>query len=193
MDEVVVHSALESLASLVPLTTTEKEAWTAAAHVLVVPARAAVGRPDEPCTRLTFVNSGLLRVFFLTEEAERNCRFLPEGSWYTDFESFTNGTPSREHLQALEDSEVVQIEKAELERLYREHSNLERVGRLLTEQALLEIHRRNQMLTLETPEARYERLCAEAPDLINRVPQYHLASFLNLRPESLSRIRRRRS
>ncbi len=94
------------------------------ARVQSVPAKAPLGRLGEPCTRLTFVNSGLLRVSFLTE-----------GSWYTDFESFSTGGPSREHLQALEDSEVVQVEKADLERLYQHHPNLERVGRLLTETA----------------------------------------------------------
>ena len=189
----MVHDALSSLKALLPLTDAEQTAWLAVARVQSVPAKAPLGRLGEPCTRLTFVNSGLLRVYFLTEESERTCRFLPEGSWYTDFESFSTGAPSREHLQALEDSEVVQVEKADLERLYQHHPNLERVGRLLTENALLEIHRRNQMLTLESPEARYERLCAESPELVNRVPQYYLASFLNLRPESLSRIRKRRS
>jgi CRP-like cAMP-binding protein len=138
------------------------------------------------------VNSGLLRVYFNTEASERTCRFLPEGSWYTDFESFATGAPSREHLQALEDSEVVQVDKASLEKLYRQHPNLERAGRLLTESALLEIHHRSQMLTLESPESRYERLCEESPGLVNRVPQYYLASYLNIRPESLSRIRKRR-
>jgi CRP-like cAMP-binding protein len=131
-------------------------------------------------------------VYFLAEASERTCRFLPEGSWYTDFESFATGGPSREYVQALEASEVVQIEKSDLEKLYREYPNLERAGRLLTESALVGIHQRNQMLTLESPELRYERLCEESPSLVNRLPQYYLASYLNIRPESLSRIRKRR-
>ena len=173
------------------MTVSEQEALTSVSRVHLIRAKAMLGKLDEPCTRLTFVNVGLLRVFFLTEESERTCRFLPEGSWYTDFESFSSGRPSREHLQALEDSEVVQIEKADLERLYFDYPNLERAGRLLTEGALLEIHRRTQMLTLESAEDRYERLRAESPELVNRIPQYYLASFLNIRPESLSRIRKR--
>ncbi|MEI8093731.1 MAG: cyclic nucleotide-binding domain-containing protein [Spirochaetales bacterium] len=120
----MVHDALSSLKALLPLTDAEQAAWPAVARVQSVPAKAPLGRLGEPCTRLTFVNSGLLRVSFLTE-----------GSWYTDFESFSTGGPSREHLQALEDSEVVQVEKADLERLYQHHPNLERVGRLLTETA----------------------------------------------------------
>ncbi len=119
----MVHDALSSLKALLPLTDAEQTAWLAVARVQSVPAKAPLGRLGEPCTRLTFVNSGLLRVFFLTEDAERTCRFLPEGSWYTDFESFSTGAPSREHLQALEDSEVVQVEKADLERLYQHHPN----------------------------------------------------------------------
>jgi CRP-like cAMP-binding protein len=184
--------SLDQLRSLVVLSEPEQRAWLAVARVLNVPAKASLGTHDVPCTRLTFVNSGLLRVYFLAEASERTCRFLPEGSWYTDFESFATGGPSREYVQALEASEVVQIEKSDLEKLYREYPNLERAGRLLTESALVGIHQRNQMLTLESPELRYERLCEESPSLVNRLPQYYLASYLNIRPESLSRIRKRR-
>lgn len=185
--------ALDRMHTLVPLGDAERAAWTAVARVQRLPARARIGRAGETCTRITFVNSGLLRVYFLADGAERTCRFLTEGSWYTDFESLMTGAPSRERVQAIEPSEVVHVEKADLERLYQGFPSLERAGRLLTEEALRAIHLRNQMLTLETPADRYERICAEDPALVNRVPQYLLASYLHLRPESLSRIRRRRS
>lgn len=80
--------------------------------------------------------------------------------------------------------------KADLDALYRDHPRFERLGRILTEEALLAIHRRNQMLTLETPRLRYERLREEFPLLIQGIPQYVLASSFNIRPESLSRLRR---
>ena len=183
---------LGQIQALGHLTSADERAFLAVCRVRPLATKDFVSRAGEVCDALTFVNSGLLRIFFHAEAQERTCRFLPENSWYTDFESFSRGTPSLENLQALEDSEVVQIRKADLDQLYRDHPNLERVGRLLTEQALLEIHQRNRMLTLDTPEVRYDRLCSESPALVNRIPQYYLASYLNIRPESLSRIRKRR-
>ena len=184
-------SVLDYLQNLAPLSDAERGALGLAFRVTTLSPRAMVQRAGQPCTQLTFVNRGLLRVYFEDEAQERTCRFLPEDSWYTDFESFSGGTPSLENLEALEDSEVARIGKPDLDSLYREFPGLERLGRLLTEQALVGIHQRNRMLTLETPELRYERLRAESPDLLQRVPQYLLASYLNIRPESLSRIRNR--
>ena len=119
----MAFTVLDHLQTLTPLGEAERQAVQDVCRIRQCDAKTLVQRAGEPCTQLTFVNRGLLRVYFVTEDHERTCRFLPEDCWYTDFESFSSGAPSLEYLETLEPTEITLISKSDLDRLYRQFPN----------------------------------------------------------------------
>ncbi len=148
-------------------------------------------RAGEVCRTITFVQSGCLRLFYNADGVENTVQFFCENTWHTDFLSYLTGQPTIENTQALEPCDVIQFSRVELEQLYLRYPSFERLGRISAENAFVSLAARNTMLTNQTPEARYRQLCHDRPELLRRVPQYHIASFLGIKPETLSRIRRR--
>ena len=94
-------------------------------------------------------------------------------------------------MQALEPCEVVQIKKADLYKLYDTHPVFDRVGRVMAENAFQSISMLNKMLTNEEPEQRYLNLLKQRSELVEKIPQHYIASYLGIQPQSLSRIRKR--
>lgn len=186
-----IDESLLSIRTILPMNADEERAFREICHVRAIRKKEFVFREGDVPSRLYFVVRGLLHVFFTAKDDLKICRFFSGGEWYTDFAGYEKGERTSENFQALEDSELIQIQKKELEGVYRRYPNLERAGRVLAERALTGIHERNKMLTLEDPEVRYLRLLDEKPGLIERIPQYYLASYLNIKPESLSRIKKR--
>jgi CRP/FNR family transcriptional regulator, anaerobic regulatory protein len=143
------------------------------------------------CDHITFVNSGCLRLFYNVDGAENTIQFFFGDSWYTDYASLLTGQPTIENLQALQESEVVQFKKYDLYKLFDSMPVFEKVGRIFAENAYLAISQLNQMKTNEEPEIRYLNLLKTRPELVQQIPQHYIASYLGIKPETLSRIRKR--
>ncbi len=141
-----------------------------------------------------FVHKGLLRYYFNDpndDGQERTGQFFDEGIVVTDAESFLARVPAEQNFEALEKSSIVVLPRAVLEAGYDEDHAIERFGRLMLQEALIGSQRRaGRLLTLQ-PEDRYRRFIETRPEVARRVPQYLVASYLGLTPESLSRIRGR--
>ncbi|MEO0387609.1 MAG: Crp/Fnr family transcriptional regulator [Pseudomonadota bacterium] len=141
-----------------------------------------------------FVHRGLLRYYFNDPGAngqERTGQFFDAGIVVTDAESFLARRPAEQNFEALEKSSIVALPRATLNAGYDADHAIERFGRLMLEEALVGSQRRaGRLLTLQ-PEERYRRFVETRPEVARRVPQYLIASYLGLTPESLSRIRRR--
>ena len=141
-----------------------------------------------------FVHQGLLRYYFNDPNdggQERTGQFFDEGIVVTDAESFLARVPAEQNFEALEASSIVVLPRTVLNAGYDADHAIERFGRLMLEEALIGSQRRaSRLLTLQ-PEDRYRRFVETRPEVARRVPQYLIASYLGLTPESLSRIRRR--
>ncbi|MFQ6554193.1 Crp/Fnr family transcriptional regulator [Aestuariibius insulae] len=141
-----------------------------------------------------FVHQGLLCYYFNDPnegDKERTGQFFDEGFVVTDAESFLTRVPAEQNFEALETSSIVVLPRAVLQSGYDEDHAIERFGRLMLQEALIGSQRRaSRLLTLQ-PEERYRRFIETRPEVARRVPQYLIASYLGLTPESLSRIRRR--
>jgi CRP-like cAMP-binding protein len=142
---------------------------------------------------LYFVDFGLLRYYYIDGQTgeERTGQFFDAGSIYTDVKSFVTEAPSRQFIQALEPSAVLCIPRLVIYDLYDREQALERFGRLMIERALIGSQQRTSEFMSQSVEQRYLELTKERPDLVQRIPQYILASYLGITPEALSRIRRR--
>jgi CRP-like cAMP-binding protein len=148
-------------------------------------------RSGQNCRNIYFINKGCIRYFYLVDGEEKTAQFFFENAWYTDYESFLTGDPSENFVDALEDTELLCLEKSNLEKLYSSIPKFERFGRIVAENAYLGIRYRTKTLTNLTAEERYLKLIKERPKVFDRVPQYYIASYLNIKPQSLSRIRKK--
>ena len=115
--------------------------------------------------------------------------FFFENSFATDFASFYGNKPSLLNLACQEDTITSEIKKEDLDNLYRQNINFSEIGRITAEYAFLLIEDRMRLLHTESLETKYQWMMDNFPLVFQRVPQYHIASFLGVKPQSLSRIR----
>jgi CRP-like cAMP-binding protein len=139
-----------------------------------------------------FLASGLARFFFLNQQGQEvTSDFYFAPGFITSVTSFVNQAPSRFTIQTLLPVEALAISRNDLLDLYDKHPQLERMGRILTEQAYSEAEKHLLSLLNDAPKERYLRLLKEYPQYIQHIPLQYLASYLGITPESLSRIRKR--
>lgn len=150
-------------------------------------------KPGQVCNYISFVNYGLIRSFFLVDGKEVVYHFSREECYYSDYESFLSRQPSQLYGEALEDTETVDISYEGLQMLYAGYPECERAGRLVAESLFVILSERNTSFLLQTPEQRYKKFMENFAGIVNRVPQYMIASYLGITPEALSRIRARMS
>lgn len=113
------------------------------------------------------------------------------GEFVGDYISMCNGTPSQVTIEAMCNAETVLVPGGRLEAFYSTDAARERLGRTFAEHMLAEVYERLLDRYAASPQQRYEALLARCPDLLQLVPLRELASYLGVRPETLSRIRRR--
>jgi CRP-like cAMP-binding protein len=145
------------------------------------------------CDFIAFVNSGVIRHYHLKDGKEITCDITLKNSFITDFKSFTQSTPSNYNFQILKNVELFVIKKKELSELYNNNKNIESLGRIMAEQVALRTIDIAMSLSSDKPKERVEKLIIQRPDLFQEVPQRYLANLLGISPESLSRIRARKT
>jgi CRP-like cAMP-binding protein len=143
------------------------------------------------CDFIGFVNTGVL-IYFKTKESgdEVTTDFAFEGDWVNVNLSRLANVPSTLSIRAIEESEVVMLKQKDLNDLYQRIPKLERLGRILTEQAYINIVDQTVELQIHSAKERYENLLKRHPKLLQKVPLYHIANYLGIVPKSLSRIRK---
>lgn len=143
------------------------------------------------CDHVCFLGTGLVRAYRIHDGEDLTEQFFFEGNYATEYESFLTRTPSTVGLQAMEPCTLVRFNYADLQGTYASSPMAERMGRLIAEHIFTGSSRRTRSLLFDTPEQRYLALIKERPKVMARVPQKYIASYLGLKPESLSRIRSR--
>lgn len=149
-------------------------------------------------TELGFITSGIARHFiydadgndytwhicFNTEDAKVQNLFI------VDFDSFVSQKPGRLNTEALTDCEVLYCKHADLQKLFFLAKKYERAGRLIVEEAYQHVHNRAINLTIQTAKERYKTFLKDYAYVCDKVPQYHIASFLNITPQHLSTLKK---
>lgn len=143
------------------------------------------------CKYNFFILKGVVRSFFIDSKGnEKITQFAIDNWWVTNMESFIKETPSTQFLQAVEETTTLFISKNSLEELYLENPKFERLFRIITENMLIANLRKNDVFLQMTSKNRYVDFVVNLPDFVQRVPQYMIASYLEITPEYLSELRR---
>ena len=146
----------------------------------------------QTCTRIGFVNEGCLRYYLLDNDAEERIIYLAmENWWIGDLGSFNHGHASLNNLQALTDVELLLMERGSFDELCERCPNWEKFFRIATQKAYAAITDRYIQSQALSAEEKYLRLVKKSPSLFQRVPQHYIASYLGIKPQSLSRIRKK--
>jgi CRP/FNR family transcriptional regulator len=139
---------------------------------------------------LGFVTSGLMKSFYLDDKGnEITCWFMSENEYATHFSGFIRQKPSKYFIQCIEPTEIVLLPYTEMQNGYQKYKNLERYGRIVTEEVLVMLENRVESFLFEKAEQRYLNFLKNSPDLFNRISLTDLASYLGIERQSLSRIR----
>ncbi|MEO0558779.1 MAG: Crp/Fnr family transcriptional regulator [Bacteroidota bacterium] len=179
---------IEALAPLSP----DERAWLAEQFARVELAKGEhLLREGDRCTEIAFILEGVLRVYLLDDGDEQTAYFGTDGQFVTDYESVLTGAPSAMNIDAITDCRLSVLSHESLMETYARVEAGERIGRFIAERLFLAAHQRLTSFYLDSAEERYLKLMAAHPNLIQQVPQHRIASYLGVRPQSLSRIRAR--
>ncbi|WP_282053419.1 Crp/Fnr family transcriptional regulator [Maribacter luteus] len=138
-----------------------------------------------------FVIQGCVRKYYLIEGDERTTAFYIEDESVASLQSYKNRTPANHYFECVEDCRLAILSYDKEQELFQRVPKYESLCRMSMEEDFGAQQEALAKFMTSSPEQRYNNLLESRPDLLQRVPQYHLASYLGVKPESLSRIRKR--
>lgn len=141
----------------------------------------------------TFIRQGLTRTYEVDEKGQEHVvQFGLEDWWVGDLYSFLSEVPTKYNIDCLEDTEVLQITKPNLELLYQRVPKMERHFRIIIQNAFIAATSRVASTLTKSAVERYDEFISKYPQIEQRVPNHQIASYLGITPQSLSRIRAQR-
>ena len=141
---------------------------------------------------VAFIDAGLMMHYSLHDGIEIPCNFSLEGDWMGSLKSFTTGSQTDVAIKALEDTWIREISGDHLQQLFLSSPRWLLFKNHLVQLVFFNITQHNADLAMLDAKARYYKFMREKPELINRIPQYYIAAYLGIKPQSLSRIRKER-
>jgi CRP-like cAMP-binding protein len=148
-------------------------------------------KEGQVCKEVGFIEKGIVRYFINHDGEELNYGFGKENDFVCNYESFLDHSPSNKNIRFVEDAELLVISYANLQVIYEQVKEGQKFGRLICEQIFVESLRQVTSFYTHQPEERYILFIRSYPDLQQRIPQYYISSYVGVKPQSLSRIRKR--
>lgn len=141
------------------------------------------------CSFIGFVHEGVLRTYVHTDPEEFNIDFHLPKTFVTAYKSFLTQTPTKAYIQALSDTTIYCISYSDYHRLLKDSSDWYRFGKYIADRLFIKKCERESSLLMNSAIERYRVLLEEYPHIEQLAAQYHIASYLGIKPESLSRIK----
>lgn len=185
-----IEKMLSHIEGLIDLNENEKDYFISLLKFKRVRKRQYILQGGDVCRYETFIIQGCLRSYLIDEsDVEHVVMFGIENSWIEDGLSLSTGSPSAINIDALEASEVFQIDKASLEELYKKIPAFERFFRIKFQQAFIAEQQRVICNFTKSAQDRYLTFLERFPNLEQRISQRQIASFLGITPQFLSQVR----
>ncbi len=164
-----------------------------ALEAVLVPLKFAKGemilREGEVCRNIYYIDRGLIRQFYFKNEKEVTEHLGEDHTIFMCIESLFKEEPTRLQIEALENSIVYALPKADLERVALHNVNIQMLYRKILEESLIISQIHADLIRFESAQSRYKRMCKLAPQVILRAPLTYIANYLQMTPETLSRVR----
>jgi CRP-like cAMP-binding protein len=188
------ESLLRYLQQYIPLNNLEKNLVVQKFQSRLFQKRQHVLLEGYICSQFYFVVQGCLRMYKVDDKGTTHTiLFASENCWLNDLGSFHNQKPSAWNIEALEYTEVLQISRDDLISIYVQAPKFDRIFRVIQENSFVLLQERLLHNISSTAEERYESFVITYPHLTGRLSQLHIASFLGITPEFLSRLLSRRN
>lgn len=160
---------------------------------ILVPKRYSKGemilKEGEVCENICYIDKGLVRQFYFKNDKELTEHIGADGEIFMCIESLFKEEPTRLQVEALEPSSIYLIPKHRLEQVALHNVNIQIMYRKILEESLIISQVHADLLRFETAQNRYLRLCKMKPQVVLRAPLVYIASYLQMTPETLSRVR----
>ena len=179
----MIDKLINNIKQIENLSPEEERAFLEVATLKKVDKKEFLFKEAEACNQTYFIASGCIRVFSNVDGEEKTIQFFFEDNWYAP-------NPG-ENIQAIEPCVVYQFSKSSMGEFFSKYPKAQKIGLVLTQQGIECSHGRVRKLMIMSPEELYMDLLSNNPEIVQRIPQKHVASYLNIKPESLSRIKRR--
>lgn len=181
---------IEFIATLVDLPTEAEKEIFAAFKKEIFAKGDLILEKGKTCRKLYFVNKGLARSFYINENGKDiTVWFFNSNSFLTAVESFFEQTPSYYNIQTLEETEVYSITHKKIHELFEKYHSMEKFGRILSIRMINLLAEKLNSIQFQTADDRYQFMLKTYPDIAIKAPLGHIASYLGITQETLSRIR----
>ncbi len=187
----MVEQLVTYLDQIVPLEEREKAFVRTEIPIVTFSKKEFLLKEQQVSDRFYFNISGMIRMFYTKDPDEVTTYFYQENEFISAYESFVRQTPSRLNLQAMEDTTVAEISLETSKAMLEFSGKFEVIARIAMEEENIISQQIIASLLTMTPEERYDQLIEQNPTVLQRIPQHYIASFIGVRPESLSRIKKR--
>jgi len=184
-----VYSKIQNIEQILSLGGNDKETFNSLFKPISLSKGDLFIKEGQYVNKVGFITKGCMMCVYHKDGKEYIDEFSIENEFITDYFSFLTDTPSSKDVKCLEDCEIFVLQKEDLYSLYEKSHKFERIGRLIAEGLFMNWEQKSKSLVLDTAEERYVKLIKERPSISQRVPQYLIASFLGVTPETVSRIR----
>ena len=182
---------LDHVSKIIDLSEEEKAEFLSILSPVKLPKREYLIKSGEFVHYNFFVIKGCLRAFYRDDqENEANLQFAMEDWWISDYEALSDGIPANLNVECLEDCELLAIHRDAQEELYRRIPKFERFFRIKVMNSFIALRSRIMSSLQKSSKERYLEFYDRFPELENRIANYHIANYLGIKPESLSRIRK---
>ncbi|WP_430905782.1 Crp/Fnr family transcriptional regulator [Maribacter sp. 2-571] len=185
-------SILENIARYVSLSLAEKEKLVAIIRTTKIKKRQFIDQPGYVCNYRNYVVQGAFRSYYIDGDGKEHTVQIAIEDWFvSDFYSYITQTPATLYVEALEDSTIFQMTYQDIEGLCKEVHALSEYFRTSTERAFAFSRKRALSNLSLTAEEKYLELLQRYPNIVRRVPQKVIASYLGMTPEFMSKIRKK--
>ncbi|MCH2042553.1 MAG: Crp/Fnr family transcriptional regulator [Saprospiraceae bacterium] len=171
------------------LSTKSLEALSKCTRILRVDKKTQLVREGQYAHHLYFVVEGLARAYYLKDGRDLSDWFAFEKEFICPIQSFFYGIPSPHYIETLESSVLLAIPRDQINLLSDEYRDIDRLGKIIVTQTMLTLQERVTAYRFENAQQKYQHLLEQRPSIELRVPLIHIASYLGITIETLSRIR----
>ena len=187
----MIEFFLDTISEIIELTEADKEVFINNCLIKKLKKRQFFLQEGDICKYAGFVSKGCLKTYTVDKNGDEHVfQIALEGWWVSDMYSHLTGEPANFNIEALEDCEIVVMDKEAREKILKEVPGYERFHRILLENNYVATQRRVNSMLSSSAEERYLAFIEKYPQIVQRVPQLVIASYLGIAPESLSRIRK---